>query len=563
MKPSPASAGRSLRAKLYEAEQALAAIRTGEVDALVIFHPAGDRVFTLDGADRGYRTLLEAMSEGVATLNNQGVINYCNARFSAILGVPLERTIGSLISSFVPEAERDHFQALIAAGTVGRSQGEFWLQAPDPGTPVPVRLAIVSLEMDGWPTQCLVMTDLTEQRKQEAETAAERARMQKRLLLAERMATLGTLAAGVAHEINNPLACVIASLDVMSARVPGFAGPEALGSAPSQWLGRQVDRARDGAERVRLIVRGLKAFSRTDDETMGVIDPKRAMDASISLVQNEICLRAHLVKDYDALPLVWANEGRLGQVFVNLLINAAQAIPPGAASQHEVRVRGHTDAEGRAVIEVHDTGTGIDRDHLPLIFNPFFSTKPHTVGTGLGLVLCKAVIDWLDGKITVQSAPGAGSVFSVVLPGAQAPSIPTAIPPSIVTPAIEPRGRLLFIDDERDLCEAMQEAIRPFYDLVTTTDARQALELLAAGQRFDLILCDLQLPNMTGIDFYSRLVTEYPAQATRAVLMSGALPRRPGDPPIASPRPLLEKPFSTEQVLSLMREAILREAEVW
>jgi PAS domain S-box-containing protein len=557
-KASP-STGRSLRAKLYDAEQALAAIRTGEVDALVVFDPAGDRVFTLDGAERGYRVLLEAMSEGVATLTERGLITYCNARFSSILGVPLERTIGSPFTSLVPEADRTRFQTLIADGTGGRSEGEFWLQAPDAEAPVLVRLAVVSVAIDGAATHCLVMSDLTEQRQKDAAVAAERAQMQARLLLADRMSSLGTLAAGVAHEINNPLAYVIASLELMSERVPWFAGPApGLGSGPTEWLSRQLDRAREGTERVRLIVRGLKGFTRADDETVDVIDPRRALDTSIALVQNEIRLRAQLVTDYDALPDVWANEGRLGQVFVNLLVNASQSIPAGAASQHEIRVSGRTDAEGRAVIEIRDTGAGIEADHLARIFDPFFTTKALNVGTGLGLSLCHAIVGSFDGQITVESTPGTGTVFRITLPGAKS-ALPIAVPPTAAATSNDPRGRLLFIDDEKDICEAMQEALAPFHDLVTTTDAREALAWLAAGQRFDLILCDVLMPEMAGIDFHARLAKDDAAQASRVVLMSGGFSPRAGEAPMAPQSPVLEKPFAIAQVLSLMREAKQRE----
>jgi PAS domain S-box-containing protein len=550
-------AGRSLRVKLAEAEQTLAAIRSDEVDALVVGGPTGERVFTLEGAQHSYRILMEAMSEGVATLTEQGLITYCNARFAAIVGAPLERTIGSPISRLVREEDRERFQALIAAGTTGRSDGEFRLWAPGAVATALVRLAVVSLAMGGARTHCLVMTDLTEQRRQAAAIAAERAQMQTRLLLADRMSSLGTLAAGVAHEINNPLAYVVTSLELMRKRLPALAGPpRTLGSDPTEWLRRQLDRAHEGVERVRFIVSGLKAFSRADDETMGVIDPRRALDTSIALVSNEIRHRAKLVKDYDALPAVWANEVRLGQVFLNLLVNATQAIPAGAAANNEIRVSGRADAEGRAVIEVCDTGSGIEADYLALIFDPFFTTKPLNVGTGLGLALCHAVIGSLDGQITVESKPGAGSVFRVVLPAVEG-HVPTAVPPSVAAPAIEPRGSLLVIDDEPDICEVMREAVALYHNVVTTTDARQALEMLAGGQRFDMILCDIRMPEMTGIEFHTRLGTDNPAQASRVILMSGGFTRRPGDPSL--PRPLLEKPFALEQVLSLMRESMQRE----
>jgi signal transduction histidine kinase/CheY-like chemotaxis protein len=553
------SASRSLRAKLDEAEQTLAAIRAGEVDALVVVGSAGERVFTLEGAEHTYRVLMEAMSEGVATLTEYGLISYCNARFAAIVGARLEWTIGSPMSRLVPASDWKRFQALIAAGTRDRSEGEFWLKAPSAEASVLVRLAVVTLTIAGTRTHCLVMTDLTEQRRQDAAIAAERAQMQTRLLLADRMSSLGTLAAGVAHEINNPLAYVVASLELMNSRLPEPSSPTPMLDAEStEWLRRQLARAREGAERVRLIVRGLKAFSRADDETMGVVDPRRALDTSLALLANEIRHRAQLVKDYDTLPLVWANEARLGQVFLNLIVNATQAIPVGIVAHNEIRVSGHTDQEGRAVIEIGDTGSGIEAEHLALIFDPFFTTKPLNVGTGLGLALCHAIVSSLDGQITVKSAPGAGSVFRVVLPGVEG-ALPAPASSSVVASKIEPRGRLLVIDDEQNICELMQEALAPHHDVVTATTAHQALELLAAGHRFDLILCDIRMPAMTGIDFHSRLGTTDPAQASHVVLMSGGFTRRPGDPPIVLPRPFLEKPFKIEQVLALMREAMQRE----
>jgi signal transduction histidine kinase len=553
-KSSPPFPGRSLRLRLTEAEQTLAAIRAGEVDALVVGGPTGERLFTLEGAEHGYRILMEAMSEGVATVNEHGLITYCNARFTSIVGARPELTVGNPISRFVLPGDEERFQTLIAAGTVGRSEGEFWLRAPCAPAPALVRLAVVSLAMDGARTHCLVMTDLTEQRRQSDAIAAERAEMQARLLRADRMSSLGTLAAGVAHEINNPLAYVVTTIDLMRKRLPGLAGEaHGLGSEPTEWLRRQLDRAHEGAERARLIVRGLKSFSRADDETMGIVDPRRAMDTSIAMVSNEIRHRARLVKDYDALPAVRANEARLGQVFLNLLVNASQAIPAGAAAHNEIRVSGHADAEGRAVIEVRDTGSGIEADHLALVFDPFFTTKPVNAGTGLGLALCHTIIGSLGGQITVESEPGVGTVFRIVLPGVEG-GVPAAAPPTPPAPTIEPRGRLLVIDDELDISEALEEAIAVHHDVVTATDAREAMALLASGERFDVILCDVRMPEMTGIDFHARLEADNPAQASRIVLMSGGFTRRAGDRAMAVP--LLEKPFAIEQVLALMRKAM-------
>jgi two-component system cell cycle sensor histidine kinase/response regulator CckA len=183
----------------------------------------------------------------------------------------------------------------------------------------------------------------------------------------------------------------------------------------------------------------MQAFTRADDETLGVIDPRRPLETSIAMVSIEIHHRARFVADYTALPAVRANEGRLGQVFLNLLVNATQAIPVGAAADNEIRVCGRADPEGRAVIEVSDTGSGIEAEHLALIFETFFTTKPVNVGTGLGLALCHTVISSLGGQITVESKPGEGSVFRVVLPGVEG-AVPAAVWPPPVAPTIEPRG---------------------------------------------------------------------------------------------------------------------------
>ncbi len=553
-------ASRTLRARLEEAEQSLAAIRAGEVDAVVVGGPAGDRVFTLEGAEHGYRVLMEAMSEGVATVTDKGIVTYCNARFAAILGARIELTIGNPISRFVHEGNWGCLQALIASGTDSRSEGEIWLKAPCGKEPALVRLAVVALKWEGGLTHCLVMTDLTEQRRESAAIAVERAQMQARLLLADRMSSLGTLAAGVAHEINNPLAYVMTSLDLLNARLQHPLGEgEEKDRERTDWLCRQVARAHEGVERVRLIVRDLKAFSRADDETIGVVDPRRALDTAIALASNEIRHRALLLKDYDALPPVWANEARLGQMFLNLLLNAIQAIAPGAAAENAIRISGHTDCEGRAVIEIRDTGSGIDAAHLAFVFDPFFTTKPLNEGTGLGLSLCHSIVASLDGQITVQSEPGKGSTFRVVLPGVVRPTSNGAPALAVTEPAFKQRGRLLIIDDEPDICLALEEALQAQHDVVGLTEALEALDRLAAGQCFDLILCDVRMPRMTGVAFHARLSARDPAQASRVILMSGDFSRRPGDPEVVLPVPVLEKPFGVERVVSLLHEAMARE----
>ena len=229
-----------------------------------------------------------------------------------------------------------------------------------------------------------------------------------KLLFADRMTSMGALAAGVAHEINNPLTFVVANLayaiDALEHHLP----------PPAEVL-RALVEAQEGVQRVRSIVLDLKMFSRSEEGDDGPVDVRRVLQSSANLVANEVKHRARLRLDLDDVPPVVANSHRLGQVFVNLIINATQAIPEGAADRNVIAVRARS-SQASVCVEVSDTGCGIADDVLPRIFEPFFTTKPVGVGTGLGLAVCNRIVTRLGGTIDVESRPGAGSTFRVLLP---------------------------------------------------------------------------------------------------------------------------------------------------
>ncbi len=247
---------------------------------------------------------------------------------------------------------------------------------------------------------------------------AERVTMLAQLAQADRLVAMGTLAAGVAHEISNPLAYVMAGLEVI--------GDQAAGTSAQSGPGRSGERQdvlaemRIACDRIRQVVQDLKLFSRADEESCRLLDVRPVLESSIKMAFNEIRYRARFAKEYGPTPFVMANDARLGQVFLNLLINAAQAIAEGAAASHEIRVVTGTDGGGRAVIEVRDTGSGIAPENVQRIFEPFFTTKPIGVGTGLGLPICRDLVTAMGGAITVESEIGKGSAFRVSLPGVRA-----------------------------------------------------------------------------------------------------------------------------------------------
>jgi PAS domain S-box-containing protein len=245
----------------------------------------------------------------------------------------------------------------------------------------------------------------------------EKKRLESQLALADRMASIGTLASGIAHEINNPLAYVMLNLAALAEELR----PIAAATAPKH--GRSlvdlVEDARAGAERVRKIVRGLKTFARAGEDHRVPMAIEPAIEVAINMTSSELRHRATLVKSYGATPRVIADESRLAQVFINLLVNAAHAIPEGDVAGNEIAVTTSTDAGGRAVVEIRDTGGGIAAHLLPRIFDPFFTTKAIGVGTGLGLSISHEIIAALGGSIEVTSELGKGTTFRVVLPACE------------------------------------------------------------------------------------------------------------------------------------------------
>ena len=234
--------------------------------------------------------------------------------------------------------------------------------------------------------------------------------MQARLMVAERMASLGTLAGGVAHEINNPLAYVMSNLRFIADELASV-GTKMSGLAEAtEVLGETLQ----GAEQIRTIVQSLNAFSRANEQR-GPVDLKQVLELAVSMSSSEIRYRARLVKDYVEAPPVEGNDSRLGQVFLNLLVNAAHAIPEGRPNDNEIRVVTRMQGADHVAIEIQDTGCGIPPDVQRRVFEPFFTTKPVGKGTGLGLSICHGIVKSFGGKISVASEIGKGSTFRVVL----------------------------------------------------------------------------------------------------------------------------------------------------
>lgn len=399
--------------------------------------------------------------------------------------------------------------------------------------------------------------------------------MSSRLEEAEHLASLGRVAAAVGHEINNPLAFVVLNLDQTLAQL------RELGSAPAETIAAEVARAdalpstleslatrltevtsmletcQTGLERIRRTVGNLQRLSRSEDEVRGAVDVAKVLDQAIAMAWNQIRHRSRFVTNVEVVPPVEGNVGALEQVFLNLLVNAVQAIPEGQAEKNEIRIT--TQAKGAEVmVEIRDTGAGIAPDLQARVFEPFFTTKPAGIGTGLGLFISRQTITDHGGRVEIESEVNKGTAFRVFLPATAQPAEPTPSPtPSVVaSPAV--RGRVLVIDDEPAIGAAIRAALRDEHDVVVAHRAIDALGRLREGESFDLLLCDLVMPDIGGPEVYAAIAERWPKLIARMVFMTGgAFTDATGDF-IEKVRPhVFPKPFRLDELRALVRRRLI------
>jgi signal transduction histidine kinase/CheY-like chemotaxis protein len=389
------------------------------------------------------------------------------------------------------------------------------------------------------------------------------ARALARLALADRISSAGTLAAGVAHELNNPLAYVTANIAFLTdaaARVVAIlsGAPPVPGDADLVTQVHEAMReARNGADRMRAIVRDLKTFARGDEDRLGPVELRPVLDSCLNLAWSEIRGRARLVRDLAPVPPVLGNEARLAQLCLNLVVNAAHAMPPGHPDEHELAIATRTRADGRVVVEVRDNGCGIADADLPRIFDPFFTTKAPGGGTGLGLSICNAIVAAMGGDIEVESAVGRGSTFRVLLAPVPRPEHAAARSPRTAEGrARGPVARILIVDDEPLVGTVLRRTLAE-HEVTVVESGQAALVRLEAGDRFDVILSDLLMPGMSGMDLFREISQRDPALARRMVFLSGGaftagarefLEREQVE--------CLEKPFELEELRGAVRRRL-------
>ncbi|MFO1061093.1 MAG: IclR family transcriptional regulator C-terminal domain-containing protein [Dongiaceae bacterium] len=488
--------------------------------------------------ESGRRFLAIARANPVAVLvadDRDGAIRYVNPAAIELLALPEGGTAGLRLQDLFPEQAA--LDPVVAAGRQGHAERhELQLHRRD-GAEVPVELSARALDYDGTPCLVFVLLDLTEKKS----AAAEIERQRELIYHREKLGALGSLLAGVAHELNNPLSVVVAQATLL----------EELATDPG--MAARGTRVRAAAERCSRIVKTFLAMARQRPPTRAAIDVNAAVEAALELLGYGLRTAGIEVERALApqLPPVWGDPDQIGQVLTNLIVNAQQAMADWTGPRRLSFATRLDEAAGMVELRAIDSGPGVPDPIKPRIFEPFFTTKPVGVGTGLGLSVCHGIVASHGGTIAVDDAPGGGTAFTVRLPigAAQEAEAPA---PRAATPR-RGDGQILIVDDEPEVAQALADILEGAGFRIDIVDGGAAALEAVRTQDYALVMSDLRMPGMSGIDLYRRLAEIRPELAERFVAITGdTLSTSVQTFLEESRRPCIEKPFVPSEVREMV-----------
>ncbi len=516
---------------LLEAYEALTREHRGEAGLSVAVHLLPERLLHAGesallaqireleqarAAEANARVMLEAVLDaattGILVTDEHGIVAQANEEAAHLFGYGPGELVGTEVLRLIPPRHRDaHRLGMLRAvatemGAEARPTSRRLDGLRADGSEFPLELTLRTLVLpNGRRLYTAGLRDLTE-------TLA----LQARMALTDRLVSVGTLAAGAAHEINNPLAYVTMNAEYVRDVLRDSANGEPM--PPIEELVEALDQSLDGARRIQRIVKALRTLARSAPAPEGGLEVHRPLETALRLTDNELRHRARVVERLGSPGAVRGDEARLCQVFSNLLLNAAQAIPAGAASEHLVEIETGPGPDGTgATVTIRDTGHGIAPENAERVFDPFFTTRPPGQGLGLGLTISHAIVTQLGGLLTLTPHPERGTVVTLHLRGADPAS--RSLTPAPDALDAEPIN-LLIIDDEPLLITALTRSLIEHH-IVAETSARRALARLAAGESFDAILCDVMMPEMSAPTFWEQLGIVRPELQSRVVFMTG------------------------------------------
>jgi PAS domain S-box-containing protein len=560
-KPKPSRTEmEELRERLAEAEETLDAIRTGSVDALVVSGPQGDQVYTLKGADHTYRRLVEEMSEGAVITTTDGDIIYCNRCFAELVQLRMEAVTGSTLYQLFSDGDRAAVRKLLARalqnrGAVGKQELAL---SSSKGAGMPVYLSAASLAMDDTPAICLIVTDLTELKRTQEMAAASMKRLEEEQLKANKLESVGILAGGLAHDLNNSLTAVLSNIALAKRSISS--DEEAF---------KRLEEAEIACLQARNVTQQLLTFSRGGAPVKATASISQLLADWAGFALSGSNVDYELVEAPDLQP-VEIDKGQMSRVINNLLINAQQAMPDGGTvTIYATNITAGPDrpdpglplADGEYVrIDIQDTGVGISEDYLARIFDPYFTTKQK--GSGLGLSIAYSVVKSHGGYITVDSRLGAGTTFHIYLPASVDAPVERD---GRQEPVLAGKLKVLVMEDQ----EAIREVIRLILlesdqdEVEFADDGQRAIELykgaMKEGRPFNVVLMDLTIPGrMGGKEAIKRLLQIDPN--AKAIVVSGYS----NDPVMARYREygfkgVIPKPFEIDELLNTLHAVVAAE----
>jgi PAS domain S-box-containing protein len=521
----------------------------------------GRTLFVIVGTETTALRQLEARKEALRTAMDHALdalvrvdptlqVSWVNAAYAKLVGRPAEGLCGaSWLASITPGCHGTVREAVASLPEKGRADLVVEAVRAD-GSLAPWGLTLVAArDAAGGPDGLFCFArDLSEQQAAHAHA-----------VVADRLASVGMLASSVAHEVNNPLSAILSNLQFARRELAQLAGQGPDPRLPP--LIDVLDDTLEAAERVRDIARDLRTFGHSKAPGPEPIELWPVIEAAIRLARNEVQHRARLVIDRRESPRVLGSAGRLGQVFLNLVVNAAQAIPGGDAANNEVRVRLGAGQPGEVRVEVSDTGKGMDEETLGRLFQPFFTTRSEQGGTGLGLSIARRIVAEHRGRLEVRSTPGTGTIFTVVLPTTDPPAVAASVaPPPAATPSPPARGSggsVLIVDDDPLVLRGLSRALGSRFEVTCAPDAAAALNLLQLGRTFDAVVCDVMMPQLTGPELYTRLEKLDAPLARRFAFVTGGLLNEHTRAALAGlPCRVLEKPLQPHDLVNLVGELV-------
>jgi two-component system cell cycle sensor histidine kinase/response regulator CckA len=498
-------------------------------------------------SNENFRFIIQQMPDGVLIVDPEKVL-FANQTLAVLLKYPsADELVGhpkfDLIHSDYHKAVRERIEPIF--GQEGANPLLILKLLGKGGVAVDFESSSISIQFGGKPAVMMVLRDITKQNQLEHQAIHN-----------EKLATVGTLAAGIAHEINNPLTYVLANLVFLRENLDElkrqmdekghiYAGYPKL----FEEILEEIDETAQGGERIREIVRGLKSFVRADEDEVAVVDLNKTIESAINMTFHEFKHKARVEKDFALhLPLLTANVGKLQQVFINLLINAAHAIEGNSPVDNKIHIRTGQE-DGSLFAEFTDTGKGIAANILPNIFEPFFTTKPVGVGTGLGLSICDKIVKFYKGTIEVKSQERLGTTFTVRL------LLDNGLKAAVTdkrSPATLARGRVLVVDDEPANLEVLNRVLKKKHEVLTALTGLDALAILEREKgKVDAVVSDLNMPDMNGISLYKDVARQFPGLEKRFVFVTGGvLMAESRDFFKSIDNPCLEKPFKFDEVLA-------------